>query len=403
MVEFKFACPHCATQIACEIGYTGWQINCPACRQVLVVPPPGTAAGGAASPPPAQSPMGALSNQPQQSALALAALLVSIFGLPGIICGHLALARIGKNPRLTGRGLALTGLFIGYFSFALTVVVVIVGLNGGLKLTRENASNETPTSSVSSATGESPAAVAEPKETVNTLPSIVWTDNFESGLANWTAVPDGNALASSSTKNHTANGTTSAKVSGSRDKMFRDVGPAVTGHAKVSFWIYDSDQLRAYGEVRDYAGGGYGNGVLHQILAIGRYSIGFGTGKGALADEKVDATRYQGRVVAGQNSGWFNLNAPGAPARTTGWHKFEIEREKDGTTVNFYVDDVLGRKITDTTRSKWSTVAIGSLGADKVMSGDAWFDDIKIERLATQAGAVASSKKSAAPKRRSVK
>src|SRR2546430_10246857 len=41
--------------------------------------------------------------------------------------------------------------------------------------------------------------------------------------------------------------------------------------------------------------------------------------------------RSQGRVVTGPNTGWFNLNAPGVPLRSVGWHKFEIERLADGS------------------------------------------------------------------------
>ena len=39
MPEFKFFCPQCGRQIQCDTGYAGTQINCPACQQVIVVPP----------------------------------------------------------------------------------------------------------------------------------------------------------------------------------------------------------------------------------------------------------------------------------------------------------------------------------------------------------------------------
>ena len=44
MAEFKFFCPQCSRQIRCDTGYSGTQINCPACKQTIVVPQaPGSA------------------------------------------------------------------------------------------------------------------------------------------------------------------------------------------------------------------------------------------------------------------------------------------------------------------------------------------------------------------------
>jgi hypothetical protein len=37
-----------------------------------------------------------------------------VLGVPGIVCGHLALSKIQKEPALQGRGLAIAGLVIGY-------------------------------------------------------------------------------------------------------------------------------------------------------------------------------------------------------------------------------------------------------------------------------------------------
>ena len=90
-------------------------------------------------------------------------------------------------------------------------------------------------------------------------------------------------------------------------------------------------------------------------------------------------TKYQGRVVAGANSGWFNLNAAGAPSRSTGWHKFVIERRADGTTVDFYVDNILSRTITGATLSSLDSAAIGSVGSGTATAGEAWIDDVKVE------------------------
>ncbi len=39
MAEFKFTCPQCKQHIQCDTTYVGSQINCPACRQAIIVPP----------------------------------------------------------------------------------------------------------------------------------------------------------------------------------------------------------------------------------------------------------------------------------------------------------------------------------------------------------------------------
>lgn len=39
MAEFKFICPDCKQHIQCDSLYVGSQINCPACQQLIMVPP----------------------------------------------------------------------------------------------------------------------------------------------------------------------------------------------------------------------------------------------------------------------------------------------------------------------------------------------------------------------------
>ena len=213
------------------------------------------------------------------------------------------------------------------------------------------------------------------------IPSYVfWTETFESGLGNWATVSGATPLTNSSVQNHTAGGTNSAKMGSTLNKMYRNTGTEIEGNARATFWIYDSGNstLRAFGELRPYTGNGYGNGSFQQILAVGCYRVNFGTGTGSLATEAYDSTKYQGRVYAGSNTGWFNLNGTNAPNRSVGWHKFQIEKLSDNTTINFYVDDILGRTMTNATAATWDSVAVGSLASGS-SSGDAWFDDVSIE------------------------
>ena len=51
-------------------------------------------------------------------------------GIAGIICGHIALSRLSKDPSLGGRGLAIAGVVIGYVGVAgwLAWIVLFGGL-----------------------------------------------------------------------------------------------------------------------------------------------------------------------------------------------------------------------------------------------------------------------------------
>jgi hypothetical protein len=81
---------------------------------------------------------------PKTSGLAIASLICSIgnfviipFGfIPGIICGHLALKQLAREPGLRGRGLAKAGLILGYIGLVLLIVLVVVVLVLGLSLTK---------------------------------------------------------------------------------------------------------------------------------------------------------------------------------------------------------------------------------------------------------------------------
>jgi len=207
--------------------------------------------------------------------------------------------------------------------------------------------------------------------------AVVFQDDFETcDLAGWT-VAGGSAteLEGSSAQNHTAGGGCSARVDHSRDKMYHNLGVEVGGRLRAGWWIYDGEQSRIFGEVRAYAGPGYTeSGQLQQLLAAGKYN------SVTLGGEVWDSSKYQGRVSYGANVGWFNLNAPGAPGRSPGWHLFEIERLGDGTTVNFYVDGILGRTILGAAEATIDTLLIGSVASGST-TGEGWLDDVRVEYL----------------------
>jgi hypothetical protein len=161
MSDFKFSCPKCGQKILCDTSNAGMQIPCPACQTSLTVPPPPPAvpaAGGKlginktahvhqAPPPPPPGAAGApakpawgakaeVDTGPQKtSALAVASLACSLSTfvtgigfIPGIICGHMAKARIRRDSSLKGMGLAKWGLITGY----LILVLGIVGAGGAV-------------------------------------------------------------------------------------------------------------------------------------------------------------------------------------------------------------------------------------------------------------------------------
>lgn len=202
-------------------------------------------------------------------------------------------------------------------------------------------------------------------------------DNFETNLNQWGVFTNASSLAISTVTNHTSGGVNSAYASSTLNKMYHNLGTRLNGRCRVTFWIYDGTLNRCFGEIRAYANGSYNSGGLNQLFAIGRYGVGFGTGNtGTLAGEVVDVNKYQGRVLTGANTGWFNLT--NAPNRTTGWHKFEIERLANGTNINFYVDGVLGRQITAATYYDMDSILMGSIGSGST-AGDGWIDDVRVE------------------------
>jgi hypothetical protein len=58
-----------------------------------------------------------------------------VVGIGGVVCGHLALSKIQREPQLQGRGLALAGLIIGYLAILFWVLYIV--FFGGFSFLRE--------------------------------------------------------------------------------------------------------------------------------------------------------------------------------------------------------------------------------------------------------------------------
>ncbi len=76
-------------------------------------------------PPPAGSTSGlAIASMVCGIAGYLTCYFVGILGIPAVICGHMALARIRDSPvPVAGRGMAVAGLILGYLGILLTLAV----------------------------------------------------------------------------------------------------------------------------------------------------------------------------------------------------------------------------------------------------------------------------------------
>ena len=142
MSELKFLCPECGQKLLGDAAYSGNHITCPACQKNITVPavpsvpatPPVQAKVPTGSAPAPSRPTTQTAPQPVWSApttvrhqqqipdrfsgLAIASLICSVFvplgSIPGVICGHMAKARMRRDIFLVGEKMANAGLLIGY-------------------------------------------------------------------------------------------------------------------------------------------------------------------------------------------------------------------------------------------------------------------------------------------------
>ncbi len=198
-----------------------------------------------------------------------------------------------------------------------------------------------------------------------------FSDDFESGLGNWTVVPAKSTFDWSSAQNTSPlGGVYSALCNNSLDSMYHNLGAELSGLSVLTYSLYDSTQTRAYMTAQSYTGTGY-PGTLEQLLAIGKYN------SVTMPGETYNAAKYQARIAFGTGGGWFNLDGAGSPDRSGGWHKFTLERLPSGT-LNFYVDDVLSRSFSGFAVPAWDSLTMGSVAAGTT-AGDAWFDGVMLQ------------------------
>ncbi|MCY2955162.1 MAG: PEP-CTERM sorting domain-containing protein [Planctomycetota bacterium] len=209
---------------------------------------------------------------------------------------------------------------------------------------------------------------------------VIYSDSFESGSLDvgWTVVPinattNATALEVNSVRNASPiGGQYAAYLNDTSDGMFHaiDETNGLTGPSTLGYWLYDSTQTKAWGEVRAYSAAPFATGsTLQQLFAAGKYNTV------NLPGETYNANKYQARVLYGTNKGWFNLTD--GPDRSTGWHRFDVERQDDGTTIKFYVDGIVARTITGATQAAWDCALMTGVRSP-ALAGDAWFDGVVV-------------------------
>lgn len=203
----------------------------------------------------------------------------------------------------------------------------------------------------------------------------VFIDDFESGnLNNWTQIVPASPMTIDNTQNIVPiGGTYAAKTTLAASRLAHSLGQDLLGVFTATWWVYDDTLTRSFGEIRSYSGGAYNVGTLNQIFAAGKYNT-IDTKNGTY-----NASKYQCRALyPSAAGGWFNLDAPGSPNRSTGWHKFTVKRYADGS-LDYFVDDLLGRSFAAGVISgaPMNVVVLG-FGTTSSSNGNSWYDGVHV-------------------------
>jgi hypothetical protein len=219
---------------------------------------------------------------------------------------------------------------------------------------------------------------------------VLFYDDFETGMLDQWHMHAASAMVIATPTNRVPEeGVYSMQLTNSLNRMYANLSTPVTADTfKFTVWINDATTTatRVFASLNTFETGTHNGGTLVQLFAIGKYNQAGATNHitGGPA-EGWDGTKYQARMAFGALEGWFNLNAPGSPNRSTGWHRFDIEVGLNASgewTGNFYVDGILSRSMTpvyvgeDFSIRKWDSISVG-LGAGSTI-GAAYYDGFRV-------------------------
>ena len=137
-------CPHCAQLLELTDEYAGRVATCQHCGRPLTAPVPALTPPPVPIAPPTAYASPQPSDSPGTSGLAIASLALGVTAflcagplcaIPGVITGHMALSEIRKSPRrVGGKGMATTGLILGYINIAVVALLLLAAIPASILL-----------------------------------------------------------------------------------------------------------------------------------------------------------------------------------------------------------------------------------------------------------------------------
>ncbi len=196
---------------------------------------------------------------------------------------------------------------------------------------------------------------------------IIFSDDFESGLGNWTQVYPAYPITLSTEQ--AVSPTNSAKVmgTGSNSQYAMDYHiPVAYADFTLKFKFYNASTAsgpRNYIQLGSWSDGAR-SGSLQQLYSFGTYnSITTGT--------PYNAAKFQARVAVG-GPNWFNVED--SDRTIVGWHDMIIKQDAAAMTVSFQVDG--GTPTVQNLASVFAPTSI-RIGSGLSNAGvEAYFDDI---------------------------
>ncbi|HXU77967.1 MAG TPA: immunoglobulin domain-containing protein, partial [Methylomirabilota bacterium] len=177
--------------------------------------------------------------------------------------------------------------------------------------------------------------------------NLVWINNSAGVSTSLPGVPaDGLILTNSRSFAPPSTGTKSGATRWAHDRSYvtlTDSLPATTP-ALLTVYMFRNSISTGVGQTRFHVVAGSAT-FGSPVAGIGWFNQATASVIGGVPDV-FDGNTFQGKFTGLGGNLMFNLNNPGCPRRTIGWHKFDIERLADGST-RYYVDNVLGRTVTN--------------------------------------------------------